>query len=515
MKIKHLAKTICVCLIFSLGMSSCAKWLEVEMEDQVMEKNLFKNYEGYLTALNGVYLTMNSLYGKNLSTGAIDVMAQYYNVTENNNHTMKLYAGYKYQDAAFESFNDAVWSKAYNLLAHVNAILEHCTDDAPLTPQQLGVIRGECYALRAFLHFDLLRLYGPIYSEDPTAISIPYQGSSKRVITPMLPANEVLDYIIADLNKAEADLKDHDPILTKGVGNVTVIDNGVSSYDMMFRQLRMNYYAVQLMLARAYHWKGDRATAYDIAVNKIIKPAQDEKLVVFPWATKAQVEAGSKPDYLFSSEVIFSLYHSKRTEEVFESTFSGKLSMSARLTFIGENVASNSKVANMYDDEGDLRKKMWKVVAPSDAEIKNAAENGTEAKTTLGLNKFAEVEKDATLDGTELYRWMLPLMRLSEAYLIAAETAVDTEEALGYINAIRRQRECRDVTAEEDFNKLLTYEMAREVIGEGQLFFFYKRRGAEKLIPGTKLEGDYNMVKGNYVLPIPKSETDKRANIKQ
>ncbi len=514
MKIKHLAKTICVCLIFSLGMSSCAKWLEVEMEDQVMEKNLFKNYEGYLTALNGVYLTMNSLYGKNLSTGAIDVMAQYYNVTENNNHTMKLYAGYKYQDAAFESFNDAVWSKAYNLLAHVNAILEHCTDDAPLTPQQLGVIRGECYALRAFLHFDLLRLYGPIYSEDPTAISIPYQGSSKRVITPILPANEVLDYIIADLKKAESNLKDHDPILTKGVGNVAVEDNGVSSYDMMFRQLRMNYYAVQLMLARAYHWKGDRATAYDIAVNKIIKPCQNENLKLFEWTKKDKAEALGKPDRIFSSEVIFSLYHSKRTEEMFESTFSSKLAMTSRLTFIGENVAGNSKVANFYDDEGDLRKKMWTVIEPTAAELKNAAETGTEAKTTLAFAKYSDFNNDATLDGTETYRYMIPLMRISEAYLIAAETCPNAEEAVGYINAIRKQRECRDITVEEDFDKALTYEMAREVIGEGQLFFFYKRRGAEKLIPGTKLEGDYEMIKGNYTLPIPKSETDKRANVK-
>ena len=48
-----------------------------------MEKDLFEEREGFLMALNGVYLNMNSSsnYGGNLSAGIIDVMAQYYNCT--------------------------------------------------------------------------------------------------------------------------------------------------------------------------------------------------------------------------------------------------------------------------------------------------------------------------------------------------------------------------------------------------------------------------------------------------
>ena len=60
--------------------ASCNSWLDVAPEDQIMEKDLFEEREGFLMALNGVYLNMNSSsnYGGNLSAGIIDVMAQYY-----------------------------------------------------------------------------------------------------------------------------------------------------------------------------------------------------------------------------------------------------------------------------------------------------------------------------------------------------------------------------------------------------------------------------------------------------
>ena len=63
--------------------ASCNSWLDVAPEDQIMEKDLFEEREGFLMALNGVYLNMNSSsnYGGNLSAGIIDVMAQYYNCT--------------------------------------------------------------------------------------------------------------------------------------------------------------------------------------------------------------------------------------------------------------------------------------------------------------------------------------------------------------------------------------------------------------------------------------------------
>ena len=38
---------------------SCNSWLEVDPDDRIMDNSLFKDREGFLAALNGVYSEMN------------------------------------------------------------------------------------------------------------------------------------------------------------------------------------------------------------------------------------------------------------------------------------------------------------------------------------------------------------------------------------------------------------------------------------------------------------------------
>ena len=76
---------------------SCNSWLDVKPEDRIMDDELFKDKDGYMIALNGIYSELNgtSLYGRNLTVGMIDVMAQYYNcgITY---HNFSLYMDYSY-----------------------------------------------------------------------------------------------------------------------------------------------------------------------------------------------------------------------------------------------------------------------------------------------------------------------------------------------------------------------------------------------------------------------------------
>ncbi len=516
MKTKYYIKNIATVALIGLSTASCSDWLNVDMEDKIMENVLFSDYKGFRSALNGVYTGMNNIYSSQLSTGAIDVMAQYYNVTENNSHTMRMFSGYKYADSGFQSTTNNIWSQLYTLIANTNVILEHTEGgNEALSDAQCGLIRGEAFALRAFFHFDLLRLYGPIYSTNPTMVCIPYQFSSDREIQPLLPANEVLENVIKDLKEAESLLAQYDPIITDGVQNIATEDDGVSSYDLSFRQLRLNYYAVEALLARAYLWKGEKAEAYKYAKNNIIDKITTEDLEVFPWATRAQVDESDKPDYLFSSEVIFSLYNSKRIDNVYRAHFNPTLKLNSRLTFIGSNITGDSKVAVFYDDPNDLRIKMWSVVEPTDEEIKEAGDNGTVAESSLALNKYQDFTGDAASNssGINTYRYMIPLIRLSEIYLIAAEATSNRAEAFDLINTIRLHRECSNLPENSDFDKALTYEMAREVIGEGQLFYFYKRRNAVELISGTSISNPYIISPEAYIFPIPDAEMEKRGTV--
>ena len=148
MKFTYNIKALAIASALGLSLSSCNDWLKVDMNDQVLENTLFSNYSGFRASLNGIYLSMNDLYTSYLGAGGIDVMAQYYNVTENDNHSMRLYSGYKYNDAAFETINSNIWSNLYTLLANTNVLIEHTDDNAEvLTAEQRGLVRGEALAL--------------------------------------------------------------------------------------------------------------------------------------------------------------------------------------------------------------------------------------------------------------------------------------------------------------------------------------------------------------------------------
>lgn len=512
MNLKNTIKTFCCASLLIASTTSCADWLDVKMEDQIMDNTLYAKPEGFKVALNGVYLNMIELYGADLSAGKIDIMAQYYNVTENYNHTYKIYPGYKFDDGDFEYFLDNAWTKAYKLIANLNVLLERCDEEnSALTPKLYPIIKGEALALRGMLHLDMLRLFGPVYS-DATAsqVCIPYQLSSSKDIQPLLPASKVLGHVIDDLEEASELLKEADPIITDGVRNSLQNDNGLDNDYLNYRQLRLNYYAAQALLARAYAWKGDKAQAYQIAKNNIIDQITREELEVFPWTTEAAFHKDGKPDQLFSSEVFFAIYRTDRST-LYSSLFApGLHSKKSRLTIDG-STTSDRKIAELYDDINDWRLEMWNITEPTKEEMTEAQENKLIASNTLYLTKYQDFDSSVQADGTELYRYMIPLVRLSEVYLLAAEGAPTREEALSYINEIRNHRACRDIVDEnQDLQELITKEFAREVIGEGQLYFYYKRHGMEEVYSGTSIEGLKQISPSNYIIQLPKSEKDKR-----
>ncbi|WP_289755521.1 RagB/SusD family nutrient uptake outer membrane protein [uncultured Duncaniella sp.] len=500
-------------ILLPLSLASCSDWLKVEMEDKIMEPVLFSNYPGYVSALNGVYLSLNDYYSKGNLMDILDVMAQYYDVTENTTHSYKNYIAFSYKDSGFESVNSSLWNQAYSIIANNNTILDHLQDinNTPLNQKQFNILKGEALALRAMLHFDLVRRHGSIYTLDPDAESICYQDNTKREILPLLSHRQVMEKIIGDLNEAASLLKDYDPIITEGTKDMTTEDNGVASYDMAFRHLRLNYYAVQGLLARAYMWMGDKTNAYRVAMKEVIEKVNSEELNVFPWVTKEQIEASGRPDLIFSSEIMFAMYNSKRYNDIYSNRFSQSLSMSSRLTFYGETMG-DSKVALFYDNENDYRRRQWKLVEPSQEEIDKAEEEGRDPKSTLYTTKYGDFEGSVTIDGPTTYRYMVPMIRLSEMYLIAAEATSDTNEAYRLLNEIRLNRLCPDLQEDGNLSRTITLEFAREMIGEGQLFFYYKRR-QELLLNSREGKFDYNMSLANYVWPLPESEINKRGTV--
>ena len=259
MKLKNIFKLLAVAGTLALPTTSCSDWLDVKMSDKIMENTLFSTNNGFMTALNGVYMGMIDVYAEDLSLGVIDVMAQYYNMV-NGNHNYKVFTNYQFNDDAFKNKSNSIWTKMYALVANINGLLVHCDEEnSALREEYYPIVKGEALALRAMIHFDLLRLYGPSYNENTkSTLTIPYQNEAKRDITPLRSAEYVLERVIEDLEEAARLLKDNDPVFTTGVGNAVTSDDGLERADFTYRQLRLNYFAVQTLLARAYLWKGDK-----------------------------------------------------------------------------------------------------------------------------------------------------------------------------------------------------------------------------------------------------------------
>src|SRR5690606_5044055 len=112
-------------------------------------------------------------YGKTLTCEFVDILAQYYPIHQDAVNNREL-AQHIYTSSGNLSKLQNIWGTAYNLIANTNLIIRNCEDRREvLSDDYYGIIKGEALALRAMLHFDLFRLFGPSYSKGNTAARLP------------------------------------------------------------------------------------------------------------------------------------------------------------------------------------------------------------------------------------------------------------------------------------------------------------------------------------------------------
>ena len=462
---------IFICLWGGVGFS-CSNWLDVKPSDRISEDNNFSSLVGFKKTLNGVYIELNSsdLYGKNLSCEFIEILAQRYAIGDENKSNKELME-FSYNGSAGRGKTTSIWGTAYKLIANTNLILKNIELHSDvLAGEYYNLIKGEALALRALLHFDLFRLFGPIYTEDSTAISIPYYKEFQFDAAPSYAANGFMNMVIEDLLQAEQ-LLVNDPIVKYGVkGNAKDVF-------LQDRNLRLNYYAVQGLLARAYLYTGnkERALYYAESVIKI----QEEK---FPWVTPMKLDNSKSADRVFSTEIMFALQNLNRNT-LYTSLFDG-----ANLK-LNTLLAPRGDVVN-YVFESDKADYRYSSSLSGTVEI-----SGT---TYRVFNKF---------QGTDsLYNQMIPMIRISEMYMIASETSTDGPTRAKYFNTFRNHRNLGNVR-EWDVNYYLEKEWKKEFYGEGQLFFWYKRNKKTEMQSATDQYGLVSVKLSNYVLPIPDAES--------
>ena len=313
--------------LFSTG---CSDWLDYTPEDKQTYDKQFSTEEGFHNAVNGCYnlLVTNSLYGYNLTYGPIDVMGNCYAIPTNN-EAMIEFASATYDGSYASSTLSSIWSSAYNAILNINTVLS-AIDEFPeiLRSRDAAMIKGEMLGLRAFLHLDLVRLFGksPAYSDAMESLTIPYADTKEIIRRERLTLSDIINNkIIPDLTQAQELLKDSDPIITEGVLNSS--EDGESNW-YRYRQTRMNYYAVTLLKARAYLWIKDYTNALAAASSLIDDPNFG---TTFPWVEPGNLLANTtNPDRIFSTECLFGYYKSSMSD-IYEGTFAGSLNEKTQL----------------------------------------------------------------------------------------------------------------------------------------------------------------------------------------
>lgn len=470
MKIKNNIYTVLLAVGFTLMVCSCNDWLDVQPKSQVEDSELFTSQQGYKEALAGVYSSMvsDNTYAKNLTFGAIAVLGQEW--TSFPTAAYEDIAKFDYTTTYSKSLIEGIWTTNYNSIVNVNNLLSHIDGSKKLfSGNNYSIIKGEALALRAFLHFDLLRCFGVSYAQSPSKPSIPYCTTMSYRVSPQLTVQQVAEKVIADLKDAADLLKDTDPIVT-GQEITELEDNGY----LKNRQVHLNYYAVRGLMARVYMWMENYGEAQKAAQEVISSDA-------FSWATVDKLSKGE--DNSFATEQLFGL------KDDLMSTISDYY-------FNPESSTSSFSIdqrtlLDYYDQE------------TSDYRYLYLFQSGIgELADYRFSTKFTESSGDDSY-----YTKKLPMIRLSEMYLILAECQYrNGGDALTTINDLRTARNIVTPLNElpEDFYGWLIKEYRREFLGEGQLFFLYKRLNRPSIL-GTDVDA---IAQKAYTFPLPISETD-------
>lgn len=456
-----------------LALGACSDYFDVRPKSQVLAEELFENEQGFNDQLIGVYKRMasTSLYAQEMTFGLMEVLSQNYDLPVGSPYEEA--AKYNYSNISIQSKVNAIWSEMYTGIANLNVMLAYIDGkQSVFTGDNYRLYKGEALGLRAFLHFDLLRMFAPAYCVNPAAPGIPYVREYTTSVTPQATVAEVTDAIISDLKEA-LNLLEADPLF--------IADTYNAYYERNNRAYRFNYYAVAATLARVYQWRGtqtDMAEALKYARIVI----DDNK---FSWVSYTSLLTPNRyeRDVLFTNELVFRI-----------------------------NLPDMDEIIKSYFHSGTSTYKLSPTPTKWDAIYEMDKGYGQDYRHTYHweydggeqyLSKYWQPEAGRYLN-------YMPVIRWSEMYYIAAEACASSEpaQAVEYLNIVRNNRYLGEFALEEtlstnQIHEEIYKEYRKEFMGEGQLFYYYKRLNYTN-IPGSSVAASEQV----YKIPMPDNELE-------
>ncbi len=488
-------KKIYFALALLLGLStSCNDWLDVKSETEEKEEDLYSTYEGFRSALTGCYMQMGSqnIYGKKLTMTDIESLGNLWNQTSKSSSLSTNYYLQRHEydaDDAVASFK-AMYAGLFNVITQANILIKHVQEDGDIIKDAAVrcVIEGEAYALRAYCQFDILRLFGQVPVGGTTKVDLPYSYTTSLDEMPSYFSYEkYVENLKADISRAEELLKANDPISTNEDSSDDFLEN---------RTFRLNYWAVVALHARMALYFGEKTEAYNLAMNVINAKDKNGK-TRFTLSGSTDLASGTNR-YGLPGEGLFKL--SKYDLKDYTTDLIGETDA---------NSSSNFGTGYYYMVGTAKYNRLFKGVNTASDNRYRAVWNKN-IKDNYGMSYWA-VKKYWYADDAEdasYYHKFIPMLRMSEIYLIATETAPTLAESNSLYTTYQRSHDVlltTDPFADEAAMKEgLLDEYRREFFAEGQMFFTYKRLNSATILWRPLTGG--KATEADYLLPLPNTE---------
>ena len=464
-------------IIYAIGwvllliVSGCSDWLSVSPRTEKPTEQLFETQNGFRDALTGAYIEMMSdkSYGEYLTMSKIEYLVDFWDPEKGSGE--EALTLHRYSDAQAVTMIDALYEQQYKVILAVNAILEYVDlRQAIFDPGAYEAVKGECLALRAMCHLDILRLFGPVPAEATSVPILPYVETVTKELHRHVNFDGYKARLIADLENAEGLLKQH---LEK--------PSEIEADYFKYRTIRMNYYAVNALQARAYLWFGDTQKAYE-AAQAVITAKDEDGNPRFRLGTAGDFSEGR---FTLPCEQVFSLYRFDLQDKYTE-------------LFSGDGLYKGTKETTvkkeLYGNTGsDIREmNLWNLLV-----MANKA-------SYYVCNKYQVTEATSEKEEDKV----IPLLRLSEMYLIAIEAGPETEaQRLWKEFLSARNLVTADLPSDAALRKAaIIAEYRKEFYGEGVTFFLHKRLN----LPKNQWLWAPSDLEVNYVLPLPETELSEK-----
>lgn len=467
-------------VFLSVHLCACEDFLDQKSQMQVDAEHMFQTEQGFKDALTQCYVGLagDYLYGKYMSYGPIETMAQHWELQSNN--WENLYQLDFTLDNARQIF-ELIYGEMYNVIVHANDVLRFLEKNGAVieSGQTRDVIEGEARAIRAFVHFDVLRLFGQMPFEPGKTVRLGYAETVGKQEIPFLDFDSYVEKLLKDLDMAEALLAESDPLLVKSLA--TLDETGENEdFFLDYRRFRFNLYAVKALKARVNLYLGRTEEAYRNALSVIQAKTKGGENVI---SLSGSDDLG-KEFYAMPSESIMLLSKTDISNTMF-STNSYYISSSRKTMLFEGALTGDIRIGTVWGSEssglGGAVPLFRKFLQPSSG-------TGTSSKDL------------------RLKYQVIPLLRLAEMYLIAMETAPSESEANRLYKDFMLSRQMlvsQDLSLEE-LRQEIEKQYRRELFGEGQMFFYYKRHSASSMLWGRNSD----LTEDNYIVPLPETELE-------